>query len=128
MTPPITIFSFLIKILDKYGAPPKFVAAIKTMYTGLKVLLKINKETWKILQSVGVRQGNNMAPVLFLFLMLAAVETLELEWKKRESMCSLSAMHLMTNSIPDASEGIYPSDISFAKTHRIRDLPATLCQ
>jgi hypothetical protein len=49
-----------------------------------------------------------MAPVLFLFLMLAAVETLELEWKKRESMCSLSAMHLMTNSIPDASEGIYP--------------------
>jgi hypothetical protein len=70
-----------IKILDKYGAPPKFVAAIKTMYTGLKVVLKIDNKTWEILQSVRVRQGIIMAPVLFLFLMSSAAKTLELEWK-----------------------------------------------
>jgi hypothetical protein len=66
----------LLKVLGKYGAPPKFVAAIKTMYTDLKVVLKIDKEITKIMQSVGVRQGDNMAPVLFLFLMSAAAETL----------------------------------------------------
>ncbi len=71
----------LLKILKKYGAPPKFVAAIKTMYTDLTVVLKIDKEICGILQSMGVRQGDNMAPVLFLFLVSAAAETLELAWK-----------------------------------------------
>jgi hypothetical protein len=32
----------LLKILEWYGALPKFVAAIKTMYTNLKVVLKID--------------------------------------------------------------------------------------
>ncbi len=52
------------------------------MYTNLKVVLKIAKEVCEILQSVRVQQGDNMAPVLFLFLMSAVAETLELEWKK----------------------------------------------
>jgi hypothetical protein len=44
----------LLEVLEKYGAPPKFVAAIKTIYTDLKVVLKIDKEIQEILQSVGV--------------------------------------------------------------------------
>jgi hypothetical protein len=44
----------LLKVLEKFGAPPKFVAAIKTMYTDLKVVLKIGKEIQEIHQSVGV--------------------------------------------------------------------------
>ena len=50
------------------------------MYTDLKVVLKIDKEITEIMQSVGVRQGDNMAPVLFLFLMSVATETLEPTW------------------------------------------------
>ena len=72
----------LLRILEKYGAPPKFFETIKTMYTDLKVVLKIEKEVYEIAQSVGVCQGDNMAPVLFLFLMSAAAENLELEWEK----------------------------------------------
>ena len=72
----------LLKVLGKYGAPPKFVAAIKTMYTDLKVVLKIDKEITEIMQSVGVQQGDNMAPVLFLFLMSAAAETLKPAWRQ----------------------------------------------
>jgi hypothetical protein len=45
------------------------------------VVLKIEKETVELPQSDGVRQGDNMAPVLFLFLMSAFAETLEIEWK-----------------------------------------------
>ncbi len=66
----------LLKVLENYGAPPKFVAAIKTMYTNLMVELKIAKEICEILQSVGVRQGNNMAPVLFLFLKMRRLKRL----------------------------------------------------
>ena len=74
--------NLILKVLKKYGAPPKFVAAVKTMYTDLKVVLKIDKEIHDIIQSVGFHQGNNMAPVFFLFLMCAAAETLESAWKQ----------------------------------------------
>ena len=47
-------------------------------------MLKIEKETVEIPQSVSVRQGDNMAPVLFLFLMMAFAETLEIVWKQQE--------------------------------------------
>ncbi len=72
----------LLHILKKYGAPLKFVASIHTMYTNLVAFLKIKNEIQEILQSVRVRQGNNMAPVLSLFLMSAAAETLEVKWRK----------------------------------------------
>jgi hypothetical protein len=41
----------------------------------------MEKEVVELTQSVGVRQGDNMAPVLFLFLMSAFAETLELNGK-----------------------------------------------
>jgi hypothetical protein len=45
-------------------------------------VLKIENEIEEIPQSVGVRQGDNMVPVLFLFLMTALAQTLGLEWTK----------------------------------------------
>ncbi len=72
----------LLTLLEKYGAPPCFVLAVKQMYQNLVVVLKIKKEVQELHQSVGVRQGDNMAPVLFLFLVSAFAETLEVEWKE----------------------------------------------
>jgi hypothetical protein len=40
-------------------------------------MLKIEKEIVEIPQSVGIRQGDNMAPVLFLFLMMAFAKSLK---------------------------------------------------
>ncbi len=71
----------LLDILEIYGAPPKFVAAIEKCYQNLILILKIKKEVVELPQTIGVRQGDNMAPVFFLFLMSAFVETLETEWK-----------------------------------------------
>ena len=73
--------ALLFDILECYGAPPKFVNAVEHIYQDLVVVLKIERETVELPQSVGVRQGDNMAPVLFLFLMSAFAETLEIEWK-----------------------------------------------
>ncbi len=67
----------LLHILKHYGPPPKFVAAIKTIYTNNVCVLKIEKEIVEIPHSAGVQQGNTMAPVLFLCLMAAFAETLE---------------------------------------------------
>jgi len=46
--------------------------------------LKSKKEKVEIPQTVGVRQGDNMAPVLFLFLMTAFSETLEIVWREQD--------------------------------------------
>jgi len=61
---------------------PKFATAIEKIYHNNTCVLKIENEVEEIPQSVGVRQGDNMAPVLFLFLMTTFAQTLELEWKK----------------------------------------------
>jgi hypothetical protein len=44
----------LLKVPEKYGTLPKFVAAISTMYTDLKVILKIDKEITEIMESDGL--------------------------------------------------------------------------
>jgi hypothetical protein len=71
----------LLDILKEYGAPPRFVLAVEQIYQDLVVILKIKKEVVELPQSVGVQQGDNMAPVLFLFLMSAFAEMLEAKWK-----------------------------------------------
>ncbi len=73
--------ALLFDILERYGMLPKFVNAVKCTYQDLVVVLKIEKETVELPQSIEVRQGDNMAPVLFLFLMSAFAETLKIEWK-----------------------------------------------
>ncbi len=76
-----TNHKLLIDILCCYGAPPIFVTAIKTIYHSNTCVLKIENKVTEIPQSRGVHQGDNMAPILFFFLMTAFAETLKLVWK-----------------------------------------------
>ena len=45
------------------------------------MIIKVGSEKREIEQTVGVRQGNNLSPVLFLFMMSAFAEALENEWE-----------------------------------------------
>ena len=54
------------------------------MYQDLKVVLKIGKIEEKMSQTVGVIQGDCMAPVLYIFMVMAFAETLETEWIKAD--------------------------------------------
>jgi hypothetical protein len=74
----------LIDILRCYGAPPKFSTTIKTIYHSNTCNLKIKNKVMEILQSIGVHQGDNMAPVLFLILMAAFAETPKLVWRQMD--------------------------------------------
>ena len=67
----------LIKILRRYGAPQKLCSAIERMYQNLSVIIKVGKEKREIKQKVGVRQGDTLSPVLFIFMMSAFAEALE---------------------------------------------------
>ena len=57
---------------------------MQRLYTNLKVILKIGKEKAEISQEVGVRQGDSLSPIMFLFIMAAFAETLEAEWSAAE--------------------------------------------
>ena len=72
----------LMALLATYGVPEEMVDVIQRLYTDSQLSLKIGKEKQDIPYTVGVKQGDNMAPVLFLFLMQAMAETLEAEWLK----------------------------------------------
>ena len=74
--------TLLIEILQRYGAPPKICSAIKRMYQNFEVVVKIKSKTAEIPQTIGVRQGDNLSPVLFLFLISAFAETLEKKWEE----------------------------------------------
>ena len=66
----------MLKILERYDAPPKLRSAISRMYQDLKVVLKIGKIEENMSQTVGVGKGDCMAPVLFIFVVMAFYETL----------------------------------------------------
>ena len=70
----------LIKVLERYGDPPKFFSSICRMYQDLIVIIKIGRIIAEIIQEVELRQGDNMAHVIFLFLMVAFSESLEEIW------------------------------------------------
>ena len=72
----------MLKMIERYGAPPKLRSTISRMYQDLKIVLKIGKIEEKMCKTVGVRQGDCMEPVLFLFMVMAFSKTLEKEWIK----------------------------------------------
>ena len=51
------------------------------MYKYLKIVLKIWKVKAEMSQIVGVIQGDCMAPVLYMFIIVVFAETLAIEWK-----------------------------------------------
>ncbi|KAL7524108.1 hypothetical protein ACHAXR_000439 [Thalassiosira sp. AJA248-18] len=100
----------LLKILAKYGAPPKFISAVERMYQDqdLVVVLKIGKSIEEIMQEIGVRQGDNMAPVLFFFLVTAFAEVLEIVWKEN---------NVEVVTVDSVSQTDFDSGIGAIKSH-----------
>ena len=72
--------ALLIAILGKYGAPPRLFSEIKHMYNKIIVKIIIVKVETSINFKVGVKQVDSMAPVIFMFLMMAFSKTLEDKW------------------------------------------------
>jgi hypothetical protein len=68
----------LFQVLSKFGVPDHLINLIKSLHTGFEVKLKVGKVDVQFPSSTGVKQGDNMAPILFLFYMQACLETLEL--------------------------------------------------
>ena len=66
----------LFALLAKYGGPEPLISVICCMHKNFQLKFSIGSTQCVVNYTVGVRQGDNMAPIPFLFLMHAMSETL----------------------------------------------------
>jgi hypothetical protein len=66
----------LFAVLRRYGLPNHFVNIIIRLHKNAKIKVKIGSVDFEIESFIGVRQGSYEGPVLFLFKMQAALETM----------------------------------------------------
>jgi hypothetical protein len=74
--------NLLYKLLEFYGAPENIINLVKRLHDDFVLKLRIGDETCEIPYGKGIKHGDIMAPILFLFLMLAFSETLEEEYEE----------------------------------------------
>lgn len=80
----------LFAVLSKFGTPEKLCNLICKLHTGLKVKFSVDSAEAVVDSTVGVKQGDSLAPTLFVFFIQAAVETIDAEWSaKRPSFCTI---------------------------------------
>ena len=72
----------LMTILARFGLPEPLIKVIRCLYKPVRMTFKSGKTKYEFINVVGVKQGDNLAPVLFLFVMQAAMETLDNVWRE----------------------------------------------
>ena len=66
----------LFAVLRRYGLPDHFVNVVIRLHDKAKLKIKVGDVETLLESSIGVRQGSCEGPVLFLFIMQAAMETM----------------------------------------------------
>ena len=97
----------LFNILKRYGIPPKLIVIIKKLYHNITITSKIGKAKIQLPSTVGVKQGDNLAPILFLFIIQAAMETLEPELIKANIEIPLFKFQTDTTKIDENGKPYY---------------------
>ena len=76
------IWELLWKILKRYGALEETITVLKKFHINVKYLLRVGKEKVEIEAAVGVIQGNNLGPILFIYLIQAVATMLDKEMRR----------------------------------------------
>ena len=66
----------MLMVLKKYGFLPKLIETIRKMYKKFALKFKKGEKTVSIVYPTGVHQGNNLAPILFIIVFQAAIESI----------------------------------------------------
>ena len=67
----------LFKHLEKFGIPDRVIMVFKNLYKQFKIMLTVGKCVTFVDYSTGVKQGDNLAPILFIIVMQFLTELLE---------------------------------------------------
>ena len=72
----------LFALLEKFSIPSRPLQAIMNLYKNFEIELKIGKCKTRIDYTAGVKQGDNLAPTLFIIVMHSLSELLETKFKE----------------------------------------------
>ena len=67
----------MLDILRRFGVPEHLIHLVHLLHKDVTVRMAVGKIEVEFGSSVGVKQGDTLAPILFLFVIQAAMETLE---------------------------------------------------
>ena len=71
----------LALVLLKLGIPPKLVRLVLAMLHGFTAQVKVGQAVRTFLIDMGLAQGSNLSPVLFLYVMQGVMEAADAEFK-----------------------------------------------
>jgi exonuclease III len=71
----------LFEILAKFGIPQSMIYVIRRLYADTEIKISVGTEKGSIKNTMGVKQGDAMAAVLFILVMQAMAETLSPLWE-----------------------------------------------
>jgi hypothetical protein len=70
----------LWKILKLFGIPDNLIIILKKLHTNVTYIMKVGEEEVEIKGTVGVKQDDNLGPILFVLLIQAVSSTLDKKW------------------------------------------------
>jgi hypothetical protein len=71
----------LWKILTTLGVPESLIEVLKKLYTDVTINLRVGEKLAQFLSTSGVKEGDNLAPVLFIFVIHAISNSLDKKWE-----------------------------------------------
>jgi hypothetical protein len=71
----------LWKILKILGVPDNLIEVLKKLYTDFTINLRVGDKLEQFLSNSGVKQRDNLAPVLFIFVIHAVSNSLDKKWE-----------------------------------------------
>ena len=93
----------LFAVLRKFGVPEDLMTVIQNLHKNCSVLFSIGKEIREIPSTTGVKQGDVLAPILFLFFIQAAVTTMTNAPEWTFERCRFNCSH--RDQPPDLNNG-----------------------
>ena len=70
----------LWKVLKRYGIPDETITVLKKLHKNVTYIMSVGEEEVEIEGSVGVKQGDNLGPILFIYLIQAVATTMDKKW------------------------------------------------
>jgi len=94
----------LWEVLRRFGIPDHFVNMLVRLHENAVIKVQFGEEDTEVDSSIGVRQGSCEGPILFLFIMQAALETME--WPVAKPTFQTRADGVTTGERPMRKRGV----------------------
>jgi hypothetical protein len=95
----------MFQILSKFGIPESMIYVIRRLYDDNEIKISVGAKKGSVKNTVGVKQGDTMAAVLFILVMQAMAETLTPLWTQAEIKTPQYRFHRETESYRGRMKG-----------------------